>query len=327
MVEKVLEGREIMQITQVSINKVVPKKDQPRKRIANIPLLARNIKKNGLINPISVERVENGLFEIISGERRFRACKFLKWKTVPCIVRKKSKFESLAENFCRDDLNVVEKAEAIDKMLVADFGLNYRRMLIRLKNNDATDWTDKEYELNESCNCIGYSPVYIYQISNILKIEKGIRSKMIGKNVSSSVALKLSTIKSKEIQAKIFKMISDGETDAIIIKAINAERFIEAKNISGSIDKMREVFFAYQNFGRGAAHIKSSVPILLNVIDSIGSTKKKTLSRNAEALYYLLSKLSDNNFQIQVKKSLTIIETLRAEFNEVEDKPSLEAKQ
>jgi len=89
---------------------------------AALAQLAASIEKHGLAQPITVRPV-NGYFEIVAGERRFRAIsQILEWETIPCIVREMSDQEAsaimLAENTGRADLNPIEEAKAYQKRIL-----------------------------------------------------------------------------------------------------------------------------------------------------------------------------------------------------------------
>ena len=97
---------------------------QPRQEFdeEEIKALADSIKTQGLLQPILVRQKEKGIYEIISGERRFRALKILGKDTVPCIVKQclsdREMMEmAIVENIQREDLNEIEKAEAYQKLL------------------------------------------------------------------------------------------------------------------------------------------------------------------------------------------------------------------
>lgn len=82
--------------------------------------LAKSIKENDLINPITVNHMQNHHYEIVTGERRYRAFLFLKKKSIPAIIvnqnKKQSFFSSLLENLQREDLNPVEEARGYKKL-------------------------------------------------------------------------------------------------------------------------------------------------------------------------------------------------------------------
>lgn len=127
--EEVQEGEKILKI---NINEVEPNKEQPRKRFDEeaIEELAESIKRYGLIQPIVVTK-KDGYYEIIAGERRWRACKKAGIKEVSVIVReddeRRNREISLIENIQREDLNVVEKAMGI-KFLMEEYTLTQQEV-------------------------------------------------------------------------------------------------------------------------------------------------------------------------------------------------------
>lgn len=86
--------------------------------------LSRSIKKHGLLQPIIVRAINRG-FEIVAGHRRFQACKLLRWKTIPALIKDasdKDAFEiQLVENIQRKTLDPIEEAQAF-KVYVTDYG-------------------------------------------------------------------------------------------------------------------------------------------------------------------------------------------------------------
>ena len=123
-VEEKIEG-EVVQT--LKITEVEPNRNQPRKHFDEEALeeLADSIKKYGLIQPIVVTK-KDGYYQIIAGERRWRASKKAGLTTIQAIVRedddKKNKEIALIENIQREDLNVVEKAVGI-KLLMDEYDL------------------------------------------------------------------------------------------------------------------------------------------------------------------------------------------------------------
>ena len=111
---------------QVSISKIVPNPDQPRKNFNQEALkeLAQSIREHGIIQPIIVvQKGEN--YQIIAGERRYRAAKMAGLKVVPVIIRDYNEHQireiALIENLQREDLNPIETAIAI-KQLIDNYG-------------------------------------------------------------------------------------------------------------------------------------------------------------------------------------------------------------
>lgn len=114
-------------VQTLKITEVEPNKNQPRKNFDEEALeeLADSIKRYGLIQPIIVTKKDN-YYQIVAGERRWRASKKAGLKTIKAIAReddeKKNKEIALIENIQREDLNVVEKAIGI-KMLMEEYSL------------------------------------------------------------------------------------------------------------------------------------------------------------------------------------------------------------
>lgn len=127
--EEVLEGDRILTL---NINEVEPNREQPRKYFEEEALeeLAESVKRYGLIQPIVVTKKE-GYYEIIAGERRWRACKKAGLKDIQAIVRdndeRKNKEISLIENIQREDLNAVEKAMGM-KVLMEEYSLTQQQI-------------------------------------------------------------------------------------------------------------------------------------------------------------------------------------------------------
>ena len=115
------------QAVMVPINKVEPNKEQPRKHFNEDALLelSESIKQMGIIQPIVVQD-RNSYYEIIAGERRWRAAKIAGLTEIPALIRdddaRKNKEISLIENMQREDLNAYEKAVGV-KSLMEDYHL------------------------------------------------------------------------------------------------------------------------------------------------------------------------------------------------------------
>ena len=107
----------------VDIDKIHPAADQPRKHFDQEALreLAMSIKERGVLEPIVVRPAGDGTYEIVMGERRWRASRLAGLAQIPAIIRtmtdEDASTDSLLENFQREDLNPVERARAIKKML------------------------------------------------------------------------------------------------------------------------------------------------------------------------------------------------------------------
>ncbi len=113
--------------TTLSINEIEPNRDQPRKIFNEKALeeLAKSIKDNGVIQPLLVRPMSDGSYQLIAGERRWRASRMAGLHEVPVVIREMTDEEAsvfaLIENLQREDLNPVEEAEGI-KSLIETYG-------------------------------------------------------------------------------------------------------------------------------------------------------------------------------------------------------------
>jgi len=131
------------QIWQIPISQIEPNPEQPRKNFSRLEMdeLTNSIREYGIIQPLILTKIAPGKYEIVAGERRWRAAQLLELKTVPAIVRtmtEMEKFEiSLLENVQRQDLNPMERARAYQR-LTDEFGLNQERIAQKLGKARAT---------------------------------------------------------------------------------------------------------------------------------------------------------------------------------------------
>ena len=117
-------------IQEISIDKLISGKFQPRKSFnsESIKELSDSIMEQGLMQPIIVRKADKNLFEIIAGERRWRAAQLAKLDSMPAIVRdindRSASIIALIENMQREDLTALEEAEGIQKM-INEFGMTH----------------------------------------------------------------------------------------------------------------------------------------------------------------------------------------------------------
>ncbi len=117
-------------LRQLDVNRLVPGKYQPRTKMDEAALtgLAQSIKNQGIMQPILVRSVANGQYEIIAGERRWRAAKLSGVVRIPAIVREIPDSQALAwsliENIQREDLNPLEEAKGLAR-LINEFAMTH----------------------------------------------------------------------------------------------------------------------------------------------------------------------------------------------------------
>ncbi|MCM1377939.1 MAG: ParB/RepB/Spo0J family partition protein [Prevotella sp.] len=130
-------------INEIEISRIVPNPSQPRRNFDQESLeeLAASIRELGIVQPLSLRLAEDGKYQIIAGERRWRASKIAGLSTVPAYVRTASDSEvtemALIENIQREDLNAIEVALAFKK-LIDSYNLTQERLSERIGKKRAT---------------------------------------------------------------------------------------------------------------------------------------------------------------------------------------------
>lgn len=130
-------------ISEIEIERIVPNPDQPRRTFSEESLeeLAVSIRELGIVQPLTLRLTDSGKYQIIAGERRWRAATRAGLKTVPAYVRTASDSEvtemALIENIQREDLNAIEVALGFKK-LIDSYNLTQERLSERLGKKRAT---------------------------------------------------------------------------------------------------------------------------------------------------------------------------------------------
>lgn len=177
--------------TLVKITKVEPNRDQPRKNFDEDALqeLADSIKQFGLLQPILVQDRKD-YYEIIAGERRWRAAKLAGLKEVPVIIRNYTEQEiveiSLIENIQREDLNPIEEAQA------------YKRLL--------TEFNLKQDEVAER---VSKSRAAVTNSIRLLKLSEDVQQMVIDEMISTGHARALLAVDNMEEQYNLAQRIFD----------------------------------------------------------------------------------------------------------------------
>lgn len=165
---------------------------QPRKEFDEERLeeLGSSIKKHGLIQPITVRYIGEKRFELISGERRWRAAKLAGVKEIPAYIREADDEQSMAfaliENIQREELNPLEVA------------LGYKRLL-----------EEFDYTQSEVAERVGKNRTTVTNMLRLLNLPDFIQSALKANQISMGHARALITIEDEEIQKKILKKILD----------------------------------------------------------------------------------------------------------------------
>ncbi len=173
-------------IWQVAIEKLNPNPNQPRQNFEKAPLdeLALSIMEKGVIQPILARKSSDGEFEIIAGERRWRAAQLAGLKEVPVILKESQDQEvlelALIENIQRENLNPVEEAEAYDYLI-------------------------KKYHLtqNELAQKVGKERATVTNILRILQLEPGVRQMVSRGEISLGQAKVLLSLPDASAQSRL----------------------------------------------------------------------------------------------------------------------------
>lgn len=130
-------------ISDVAVSQIMPNPEQPRSSFDKESLkeLAASIKEIGIIQPLTLRRLDDGKYQIISGERRYRAAKMTDVETVPAYIREANDTEltemALIENIQREDLNAIEIALTLRK-LIDQYKLTQERLSERIGKKRTT---------------------------------------------------------------------------------------------------------------------------------------------------------------------------------------------
>ncbi len=200
--------KDVSRETYVSISKVEPNREQPRKQFDEEALseLTESVKAHGIIQPLIVCE-KNGIYEIIAGERRWRAAMKAGLKTVPVIIRDYSEQElfevALIENIQRENLNSIEEAVAYQK-LIEEYSLTQEDVANRVSKDRST----------------------ITNSLRLLKLDDRVQQMLIDKEISAGHARALLAFDDKELQfstaSKIVKEhLNVRDTEALVKSILN----------------------------------------------------------------------------------------------------------
>lgn len=176
-------------ITEIKLTDIEPNDKQPRKEFDDTALsdLSESIKEHGVVQPIIVRKLGNG-YQIIAGERRWRASRLAGLKTIPAIVKDCTNLEvmelALIENLQREDLNSIEEAQAYKSLI-------------------------EEYEMTQEdiAKKIGKSRPTIANSLRLLQLPSGIKDMIASGKISQGHARALLAIEGEKKQLEIAEKI------------------------------------------------------------------------------------------------------------------------
>ncbi|RAK20568.1 ParB family chromosome partitioning protein [Anoxybacillus vitaminiphilus] len=190
--EQAVEKTEGEEIRKIPVSLIVPNRYQPRTIFAEdkIDELALTIRTHGIIQPIVVRECEDGKFEIIAGERRWRAVQKLGWEEIPAIVKNLNDTETasvaLIENLQREELTPIEEALAYAKLLELH-NLTQEALAQRLGKGQST----------------------IANKLRLLKLPQEVQDALLQRKITERHARALIALKDKEKQLKLLQEIME----------------------------------------------------------------------------------------------------------------------
>jgi ParB family transcriptional regulator, chromosome partitioning protein len=175
------------QLWHIPLSEIIPNRDQPRKHFKEKELqdLVSSIKEHGVMQPIAVSELSDGNYEIIAGERRFRASQMAGVSTIPAVVKSVTDQErlelALIENIQRQDLNPIEEGFSY-RRLIHEFGLTQQEVAHR----------------------VGKSRPVIANTIRLLDLPEEIQSALIDGRLSSGKARAILSLRSESEQLALF---------------------------------------------------------------------------------------------------------------------------
>lgn len=221
------DDKSINQVIKVPVSAIVPNRFQPRKvfNADNIAELASTIEQHGLLQPIILREYEDQKYEIIAGERRFRAIQTLKWAELPAIVQTMDDHETasmaLIENLQREELTAVEEAQAYKDLM---------------KLNDFT-----QASLAEK---MGKSQSFVANKLRLLKLSQPVQEAIMNHEISERHGrslLRLDEFKQQMILHQILaEQLTVKDTEALVNKTLNPEPESTEEIVDATDDSLKE---------------------------------------------------------------------------------------
>jgi len=227
--------REHDEIQQIPIKNIIPNRFQPRTVFDHekIEELARTIHTHGIIQPIVVRETEDGQYELIAGERRWRAVQTLGWVQVPAIIKNFNDTETasvaLIENLQREELSPIEEAIAYGKLLEMH-NLTQEALAQRLGKGQST----------------------VANKLRLLKLPQEVQDALLNKTITERHARALIPLKSSEEQVKLLneiieKNLNVKQTEERVTKILNPtnpkpkqRRFSFSKDMRIAVNTIRQ---------------------------------------------------------------------------------------
>lgn len=276
-------------IVEIEIEKIVPNRFQPRKTFSDdISELAESIRTHGVLQPITV-RPLGEKFEIIMGERRFRACEKLGLSKIPCMIVEMDDHESmevaLIENLQRQDLSPIEEALSYKRLLEAGYATQ-EQLAQRLGKNQST----------------------IANKLRLLSLDKEVQGALLKNEISERHARTLLKLKNKEFQKILLKKIV---TERLTVKKTEEE----VKKMEDGEYKSSPINDSIEIIDFGDNPFKDPTPNYNSVDDKVESNNGEEVVDNQEKMDFVVPK-SEFDFS-NVEKNDELEEKVEQKFKPV----------
>lgn len=217
-------------IIYLKVDEVQPNPLQPRGLLTSESLsdLVASIKKHGILEPLIVAKTPAG-YQIIAGERRWRAAKLAALETIPCIIEETSPRGmlemALVENVQREDLNPIERAQAFQR-LINEFNLNPAEIAERISKSNA----------------------YISNSLRLLTLPDAIKDGLVSGLIFEGHARALAGIRNTKIMLEAYKLVlknsySVRATEELARRANKGSVYQKSKKMAKVKDRQREQLF------------------------------------------------------------------------------------
>ncbi|GAB4061242.1 ParB/RepB/Spo0J family partition protein [Uliginosibacterium sediminicola] len=213
-------------LTTLPVGKLQPGKYQPRTRMdaGSLEELAASIRAQGLMQPITVRAVAGDMYEIIAGERRWRASQIAELKEVSVIIREipdeAALAMSLIENIQREDLNPLEEAQGIQR-LIDEFGMTHQ----------------------QAADALGRSRPATSNLLRLLQLSEPVREQLMVGDIEMGHARALLALPAAEQillgNQIVAKRLSVRDTEKLVNSQLNGQDAKTAKRAEASQDLLR----------------------------------------------------------------------------------------
>lgn len=239
-------GSKFGKLITLPIGVIHPSSYQPRKDFNETELfgLSESIRRNGLLQPVSVRKREDGCYELIAGERRLRAARLAGMSKVPCIVisvnDRRAAMLGLIENMQREDLNIFEEAEALRKLM--------------------DDWGVTQLEIAQK---LGKAQSTIANKLRLLRLTPDERSRIISAGLTERHARALLRIENARVRSDVLnsiiaRQLTVTETESLINEILMPEQPPEPQDEVIRVPLIRDVRIFVNTLAKAVDSIRKS---------------------------------------------------------------------